>query len=366
VRKSDRPTRIRVKRGLNATDNLQTPRNWKHYLFVLGIFFLVFAIPYIYTFKPKRHTIEFTSLATNNKIIPKNSTLSGTEFGQFPPSTESELELERMLRGKDEDIDLALANWLVAADVPQFRDMTRQKYFVQLDDMVAQVRQDMERMKKVAESRGKGPNDPNTLCGIFCNAIIKLQFAYAEELRQETLTPALMKGLYSDADNIFLAGLFRTHRGSCVSMPLIYIVIGRRLGLPVHLVAIGRHYFIRWEEPRYRMNIESTIVDRVSVTPDDSVYLDIEGMTRKQVIGSDLRNLTSREVMGNLFFARSAYWATKGPEHKIQQCLDLSRARHLSPDDSGIKASHEAIFDFYSIKPEDKSLNIKPKNIKNL
>jgi prepilin-type N-terminal cleavage/methylation domain-containing protein len=33
-------------------------------------------------------------------------------------------------------------------------------------------------------------------------------------------------------------------------------------------------YFIRREEPDFRLNIESTIVDRVSVTPDDAVYLE--------------------------------------------------------------------------------------------
>lgn len=49
------------------------------------------------------------------------------------------------------------------------------------------------------------------------------------------------------------------------------------------------------------MNIETTIVEKVSVTPDDSVYLEVEGLTREQLKGSDLRNLPRREVVANLF-----------------------------------------------------------------
>src|SRR5262245_40586660 len=84
-----------------------------------------------------------------------------TQFGQFGPSTDAERELERMLRGKDEDIDLASANWLLVADVPEFRDLTREAYLKQLDEMTDQVRQSMAKMEKVARSRGQNPNAPD-------------------------------------------------------------------------------------------------------------------------------------------------------------------------------------------------------------
>lgn len=261
---------------------------------------------------------------------------------QFVPSTAAERELEQLLQGSN--IDLAVVNWLIAADLPEFRDLTRAAYFKQLDVLTEQVRQDMAKMQKVALARGENLKAANTRCAIFCNAIIKLRFTYAEEFRQQNITPAMMRALYADANNICLAGLLRTRRGSCVSMPLIYLVLGQRLGMPVHLVTIGKHYFIRWEEPGYRMNIEPTIVERVSVTPDDRVYLETEGVTREQLRGSDLRNLTHREVVGNLLFVRSAYWATKGPKYAARQYHDLSRARQLAPDDFGIRETHDAIF----------------------
>ena len=273
-----------------------------------------------------------------------------TTLDQFPSHTEAERELEKILQGSD--IDLALVSWLVAADIPEFKDMTGDAYFKQLDAMTDQVRQDIAKMQKVAVARGENLDSAKTRCAIFCNAIIKLRFAYTEEFRQENVTPAMMKALYAEPNNICLAGLLRTKRGSCVSMPVIYLVMGQRLGMPVHLVTIGKHYFIRWEETGYRMNIEPTIVEKVSVSPDDSVYLEIEGVTREQLSGSDLRNLTSREVVGNLLFARSGYWATKGQKYVLQQRRDLSLARQLAPDDQGIKKTYEAVFKNVGDKPK--------------
>ena len=270
------------------------------------------------------------------------------EFVLSASPSESEYQLEKQLL--EDEVDLALVNWLVAADIPEFQDMTRTAYLNELNAMTEQSRQDMAKMQNVAVARGENPNDPKTRCAIFCNAIIKLRFAYSEEFRQERVTPALIRSMYADPNNICLAGLLRTRRGSCVSMPMIYLVLGQRLGMPVHLVALGRHYFIRWEEPGYRMNIEPTIVERVSVTPDDSVYLEIEGMTREQLRGSDLRNLTHREVVGNILFARAGYWATKGPEYVSRQIRDLELARKLSPDDHGIAKSYQAVINQVRIK----------------
>lgn len=274
-------------------------------------------------------------------------------FGQFPSTTKAEAELESLLRGNDAAIDLALANWLVATDVPQFSSLTRESYFAQLEEMIALVRRETARMEGVARSRGENPAAPSTRCAIFCNAVIKLRFAYAEEFRQRDLSPGQRKALYGDANHILLAGLFQTRRGTCVSMPLLYLVIGQRLGYPVHLVAIGSHYFIRWQEPGYRLNIETTSVDKVRVTDDDGAYLETEGLTRDQIKGSELRNLTRGEVVGQLLFARSGHWIFRREPSPSRSWMDLSRARHLAPDDPAIILAHEGIFSRYGIGPAD-------------
>ena len=266
-----------------------------------------------------------------------------------------------MLAGKDEDIDLALANWLVAADIPQLADITREAYFKIFDGMVEQVHQDMARRKEVAKSKGKNPNDPDVRCSTFCGAVVALGLEYAEDFRKHDLTPQQNWALHADANRVFLAGLLRTRRGSCVSMPLIYHVIGQRLGLPVHQVALGQHYFIRRQEPGYRMNIETTIVDRVAVTPDDSVYMENEGLTRDELRGSDLRNLSNQEVLGQVLFTRSAYWVMSAERSKSRSWVDLSRAFHLAPDDPAIQKTHQEVFSHFGITPQDTLLALQEK-----
>lgn len=281
-----------------------------------------------------------------------------TEFGQFPPNTDAERELEKMLHGRDEDIDLGLANWLIVADIPEFHELTREAYLAQLNSMTEKVRQDTLRMQ--AEGWPNSDSDsPRTRFQRFCSAILALHFDYAEEFKEVNLTPKQMFALYANPNNIFLAGLMRTGRGSCVSMPMLYLVIGQRLGLPLYLVHIGKHFFIRWDEPRFRADIETTIVSKIAWTDDDSVYLDTEGMTADQVKGDDLADLTPRKVIGELFSARCSYWHTKMGKCETQSCIDIGRADFLSPNDPNIKAKCEAIFNHYGIKPEYKSIDIR-------
>jgi regulator of sirC expression with transglutaminase-like and TPR domain len=66
---------------------------------------------------------------------------------------------------------------------------------------------------------------------------------------------------FSDPDDLFLRGLLGEKRtGTCVSMPVLYVAIGRRLGYPMKLVTAKAHLFARWEGPdgKERLNIEAT------------------------------------------------------------------------------------------------------------
>lgn len=58
--------------------------------------------------------------------IPGSSLEGSRTVSQFSPQTAAERELEQLLQG--ENIDLALVNWLVAADIPEFQNMTRTDY----------------------------------------------------------------------------------------------------------------------------------------------------------------------------------------------------------------------------------------------
>lgn len=64
---------------------------------------------------------------------------------------------------------------------------------------------------------------------------------------------------FREGSDIFLQGLLSDRKmGTCASMPVLYVSIGRRLGYPVHLVATKGHLFCRWDDGKERMNFEGT------------------------------------------------------------------------------------------------------------
>ena len=63
----------------------------------------------------------------------------------------------------------------------------------------------------------------------------------------------------ADAKDVFINGLTGPPMmGTCASLPVLYVAIGRRLGYPLHLATAKYHLFVRWEDQRTRLNVEAT------------------------------------------------------------------------------------------------------------
>jgi hypothetical protein len=66
---------------------------------------------------------------------------------------------------------------------------------------------------------------------------------------------------FSNSRNPFLHGMIDDpNGGTCASMPVMYVAVGRRLGYPMKLVLAKTHVFARWDDPKTgeRFNIEGT------------------------------------------------------------------------------------------------------------
>jgi hypothetical protein len=76
---------------------------------------------------------------------------------------------------------------------------------------------------------------------------------------------------YADAKDVFIHGLTGAPMmGTCSSLPVFYVAVGRRLGYPLFLVTTRNHLFVRWEEGETKLNVEATA--RGFVTYDDAHY----------------------------------------------------------------------------------------------
>lgn len=64
---------------------------------------------------------------------------------------------------------------------------------------------------------------------------------------------------FANSQDIFLNGLIEGQRmGTCSSMPVLYIAIGRRLGYPLKLVTTKAHLFVRWDSAADYFDVEAT------------------------------------------------------------------------------------------------------------
>lgn len=109
----------------------------------------------------------------------------------------------------------------------------------------------------------------------------------------------------TDSRNLFIHGLLSGFGGTCVSMPVLYIAVGRRLGYPLKLVHAKEHSFCRWDEPGGdRFNIEATALGFDS--PPDEHYMRWPKPISARAIkeGWCLRNQTPREELAGFLAQR--------------------------------------------------------------
>ena len=134
-----------------------------------------------------------------------------------------------------------------------------------------------------------------------------------------------------DSRAVFAHGVLSGFGGTCVSLPVINVAVGRRLGYPLYLVESREHCFARWDEPGgERFNIECA--GRGFGSYDDAYY-------RRQMhsdvkdshieAGTFLGNLSRRSELAYFFSLRSECYK----DHlQLDQSLEsLYYARQLAP-----------------------------------
>lgn len=109
----------------------------------------------------------------------------------------------------------------------------------------------------------------------------------------------------TDARNLFLHGILSGHGGTCVTMPILYAAVGRRLGYPLKIAYAKEHCFVRWDDPDgERFNIEATSEGFCS--HDDAYYHHRPRplSERELSLGYYLRSLTPREELAGFLADR--------------------------------------------------------------
>ncbi len=102
--------------------------------------------------------------------------------------------------------------------------------------------------------------------------------------------------------NRFINGYIATKIGSCITMPLLYVIIGERLGWPIYPVRSAKHFFVRYipEELsfNFQQNIETT--NGGSFISDEQYKLDVQIPDKAIKNGVYLRTLSKKEYLASL------------------------------------------------------------------
>jgi hypothetical protein len=172
-------------------------------------------------------------------------------------------------------VDIGLMNLLCAVDLHGKEAPDANVNLKELDRMAARVKTETERHYRKFQSQPKEFNNSEAYFRVLCLVTV-LQQDFRVHYNPNRAKPndgpiEPNDSFFADSADIFLHGLVGDCRmGTCASLPVLYVAVGRRLGYPLKLVAAKTHLFVRWDEERERLNIEATT--QGLTTFDDDYY----------------------------------------------------------------------------------------------
>ena len=169
--------------------------------------------------------------------------------------------------------------------------------------------------------------------GMVCQYLdLEVGISYHPEQRH------LKKILYTNPSDLFLNGVIDTKYGTCGNMSALHVAIGLRMGWPVSLACVNSHYVCRFDDGEIAYNVESTDTGRGgwSCRTDADFLADVHVPERAIPVGSDLRALSPREVLGIFVASRARHTQDIGKHNcdeskMLESESDWLLSRYLFP-----------------------------------
>jgi transglutaminase superfamily protein len=179
------------------------------------------------------------------KITSERAAVKGPpSLAQASASNASPQDLAALLAlppARFAELDIAFINLLCAERLPTGESLDVSNPLASLDDWSKRVQSETQRHFYKLQ---KNPAEFNHSEGYFrmLTLITVLQQDFGVRYNLERA----QQPDYSKADDLFLTGVLGKRRqGTCVSLPVLYVAVGRRLGYPLKLVTTKAHVFAR-------------------------------------------------------------------------------------------------------------------------
>ncbi len=119
-------------------------------------------------------------------------------------------------------------------------------------------------------------------------------------------------------------------RGNCFSLSLLYLCVGKKLALPLHLVVVPQHAFVRYDDGQDQFCIEAT---NGTIHDSDRYIRDRLGSSPLQARGGiEFKSLRIPRTLGPLFCQWGALLARSGKNEEA--CAKFAKAVEVEPRDS--------------------------------
>jgi tetratricopeptide (TPR) repeat protein len=168
--------------------------------------------------------------------------------------------------------DVAVMNLLCATGLPGAEDLDVPHCLATLDTWTAHVRRETDRNSHLFLRNLERCNHSEAVFrAMMLVQVLKQDFGIHYHPDRIPSDDRCHLG-YLDSKELFIHGLLGEERGgTCNSIPVLVVAIGRRLGYPLKLVSNPYHLFVRWESPGggERFNIEASNDGGMNRYPDD-------------------------------------------------------------------------------------------------
>ena len=201
-----------------------------------------------FSLKPKSK-VEFSSPAP--VPIAKH-----VELVKFSRKANSLHELLAMTPEQLREVDIAEVNLLCAAGLPGTKNLDIDRCLARLDEWAAKVRTETNRhLYRVTDPRYA---DHYRRSESYYRAEMLLQ-VLQEDCGVKYNPQRIYDVDFTNSKDLFIHGMIDDQNGgTCASMPVLYVAVGRRLGYPLFLSHTKGHLFVRWEDTKDRFNIEGS------------------------------------------------------------------------------------------------------------
>lgn len=207
--------------------------------------------------------------------IVLGTTALGFNFSNKPHMPKAYADLTALPPEKIEQIDIALMNLLCAEGLPGADNLNIDECLAVLDQWAELAQQNEQKYSgQFFQNRQQYDNSYAKFQAVNLGLTLKedLKCGYNQELIDSgAMNDIQSTRFFRNSSDLFLHGFIDKRTGSCSSLPVLMVAIGRRCGYPLYLVTCKGHLFCRWDDGKERFNIE-TACPGIDSKPD-SYYM---------------------------------------------------------------------------------------------